>query len=275
MINGYPDQTSVFPGSTITFHVSTDAPQFRIETYRQGEDLALLLVSDWLAGVNAPDHDADEDWGVDSTRNDQLRSAWPNYDLEIPADWRSGVFIAMFVEGDGSGNERGNTPPLDRTSADARSGKGLFVVRDAAPGVNARILYKLPLFTYQAYNFAGGWSLYQSAPVSMRRPGGGTGGNPWDFLSGFFNPGNPDVPLQTFAQWDAPFIAWLERGGYVVDYVTDLDLHFEDGLLTPYSLILSVGLERRNARPSRRLCCLRRKFRLLQRQYLLVARQLR
>jgi hypothetical protein len=86
MINGYPDQTSVFPGSTITFHVSTDAPQFRIETYRQGEDLALLLVSDWLAGVNAPDHDADEDWGVDSTRNDQLRSAWPNYDLEIPAD---------------------------------------------------------------------------------------------------------------------------------------------------------------------------------------------
>ena len=106
MINGYPDQTSVFPGSTITFHVSTDAPQFRIEIYRQGEDLALLLVSDWLAGVNAPDHDADEDWGVDSTRNDQLRSAWPNYDLEIPADWRSGVFIAMFVEGDGSGNER-------------------------------------------------------------------------------------------------------------------------------------------------------------------------
>lgn len=34
MIEGYPDDASGFPGDKITFHVATDAPQFRIEFYR-------------------------------------------------------------------------------------------------------------------------------------------------------------------------------------------------------------------------------------------------
>jgi hypothetical protein len=43
--------------------------------------------------------------------------------------------------------------------------------------------------------------------------------------------------------WDARAVAWLERGGYRVDYCTDLDLHRDGGrgLLAPYRLLLSFG----------------------------------
>src|SRR5207247_2633147 len=60
-------------------------------------------------------------------------------------------------------------------AADGRSAKALFVVRSATLGKTARILYKVPLFTYQAYNETGAnGSLYSGAPkVTLRRTGGG------------------------------------------------------------------------------------------------------
>jgi hypothetical protein len=75
----------------------------------------------------------------------------------------------------------------------------------------------------------------------VHRPGGGIGGTPWDL--GNFDPFDPTTPRQTFAHWDAPFIAWLERTGYRVDYCTDLDIHGDAGpeLLRGYRLLLSVG----------------------------------
>jgi len=74
--------------------------------------------------------------------------------------------------------------------------------------------------------------------VSLRRPGGGTGGTPWDTFA--IDPFDP-TPRQTFVHWDAPLIAWLEANGYRVDYCTDLDLHEEDGLLRGYRLLVSAG----------------------------------
>ncbi len=104
-----------------------------------------------------------------------------------------------------------------------------------------RILYKLPLFTYAAYNNEGGGSLYTGPGdrVTLHRPGGGAGGEPCDA-------GTPDAydlssPRQTFAHWDAPFVRWLAWNGYCVDYCTDLDLHDGSCSLESYRLLLSVG----------------------------------
>ena len=36
---------------------------------------------------------------------------------------------------------------------------------------------------------------------------------------------DPSSPRQTFAHWDAPFIAWMEENRIEGDYCTDLDLH--------------------------------------------------
>jgi hypothetical protein len=152
----------------------------------------------------------------------------------------------MLVEIDADGAERAP----DRTTADGGEAKALFVVRSACPGARARILYKLSTYTFHAYNGTGYGSLYAEAlwsrrqprpgfKVTTRRPGGGTGGE--------VEPGDPiDAHLpasrrQTFAHWDAPFVAWLEGEGYSFDYCTDHDLHREPDLLAPYSLLLSVG----------------------------------
>jgi len=253
MIQGFPFRPSVFPGDTLTLHVSTDAPQFRVDIYRQGATLKRVLCSCWFdsRGIDFPEHATDQDWCEDDVGEDGLRPGWPAFRVTIPKDFLSGVYIAMFVEGDGSGTMRGNTPALDFTTSDARFGKALFVVRSPAPGRVAPILYKLPLFTYHAYNAVGGWCLYtpqRSEPkgheneptfVSLRRPGGGTGGHPWDDWN--YDPADRSSSRQVFAHWDAPFIAWLEQRGYVIDYATDLDLHADPDLLKPYSLVLSVG----------------------------------
>jgi hypothetical protein len=242
MIQGYPDPPSVFPGDTLTLHVSTDAPQFRVDFYRQGATLVFKLSSDWYTGQFAADHDWEQDWNVDGIRRDGVAVAgWQGYPLHIPDDWSSGAYIGMFIEGDGDGHPQGQLP--DPSTPDARAGKALFMVKNSLPGTGASILYKIPFFTYHAYNKEGGNSLYQAAPVSIHRPGGGTGGTPWDIWN--FDPFDKTTnsPRQTFAHWDARCIAWLEQNGYRVDFCTDLDVHNDTNLdlLSPYALLLSVG----------------------------------
>ena len=56
MIQGYSDQQSVIPGETLTLHVSTDAPQFRVDFYRQGQTLVFKQSSGWLTGQHLPSH---------------------------------------------------------------------------------------------------------------------------------------------------------------------------------------------------------------------------
>jgi hypothetical protein len=266
MIQGYPDDASAFPGDTITFHVATDAPQFRIDFYRQGATLQSTGVStSWLKGSPGDPHDPDQDWGEQVTREDDaMVPGWQGFPFTIP-DWDSGVYIAMFVEGDGNDNPNLNqNPPLVTTTPDARSGKALFVVKNQSPGVASQVLYKVPLFTYQMYNLttytsidnqthagsgyvhAIGQMVSSDGTVSLHRPGGGTGGTPWDVI--YFSPPNND-PLdvgslrQTFVHWDAKMISWLEGNGFRIDYCTDMDAHRDDdlSLLSPYALVLSVG----------------------------------
>lgn len=243
MIQGYPDYPSVFPGETIHLHVSTDAPQFRIDIYRQGVILDYLASTNNLAGFFAEDHDHDQDWGIDAVRRDgTLVAAWPAYEFKVPGNFKSGVYIAMFVELDGMGNPNPlQNPPLDYTKADARTGKALFVIKNPAPGVESQLLYKLPYFTYQSYNFQGGGSIYQSVDINLLRPGGGTGGTPWDTFN--YDILDIDTPRNVFQHWDAKFISWLEYVGFRVDYCTDWDVHQNDGLslLSNYALMLSVG----------------------------------
>ena len=82
--------------------------------------------------------------------------------------------------------------------------------------------------------------LQPDTEVTVRRPGGGTAGTPWD---GSIDPNDPDTPRQTYAHWDAWFVSWLEESGYRVDFCTDLDIHNPDApaLLGCYRVMLSVG----------------------------------
>ena len=235
MIRAYPRKASVRPGETLTLHVSTDHPAFKVAFFRQGAELAPMgdLGIGELSGYAVPSGPPDEDWG------------WPGYEFRVPDEWSSGIYIAMLAE---VGPE-GEVWP-DASTADATEAKALFCVRSRSASASTSILYKVSLATFHAYNAAGYGSLYAEAQwsrehprpgfkVTTRRPGGGTGGRvmPGD------SPDYYDVSSrrQTFAHWDAPFIRWLESEGYVLDYCTDFDLHADPGLLSPYNLLLSVG----------------------------------
>jgi hypothetical protein len=231
MIRGYVDQPSPYPGGSLTLRVSTDAPEFRVEFYRCGDGLVRCGGSGWLPGEDVPPRLPFQDW------------AWPACPFDVPVGWRSGVYVAVLVEGDGAGRDRADP---DRTTADAREAKALFVVRAARSGPSAPMLYKIPLLTYHAYNRSGGWCLYNrpengTAPtgVGLHRPGGGTGATPYDVTN--LDPFDL-TPRQTFVHWDGRFVRWLERAGYAADYCTDVDLHRDGGdLLAPYRLLVSVG----------------------------------
>jgi hypothetical protein len=137
----------------------------------------------------------------------------------------------------------------------------MFVVRPPASAPRRPLLYKVPLFTYHAYNLVaaevydptsqqGNWCLYnmpqpREVPcrfpesVNVHRPGGGAGGAPYDTFN--FDPLDL-TPRQTFGHWDARMVRWLEREGYTLDYCTDFDLHAEGrSLLRPYRLLVSAG----------------------------------
>lgn len=232
-VDGYPARPSVRAGDTLRLHISTRADHFHADFFRCG------AVPRHMGRTDGPGHHApagrhDRDWN------------WPAHDFTVPAHWPSGVYIALLRPG--SARTSAPPPPHDVQALDARHSRLLFVVRP--PGdTRARLLYKVPILTYHAYNQSGGGSLYNSPPtegrtprptiatVTLRRPGGGIGGP----VKGHPDAHDPRTPRQTFAHWDAPFIAWLESNGFATDYCTDLDLHDDAQLTDGYRLLLSAG----------------------------------
>lgn len=224
-VSGYPAWASVVAGESLRLHVSTRASKFRADFYRFGNQIRYAGSCDW-PGVYAPEGAFDQDW------------QWPGYDFAVPSDWEPGVYIAVL----GTDASR----PILRMpgeTLDARSQRLLFVVRPTS--ARHGLLFKLPLSTYHAYNQAGGGSLYGACDraalaavptVSFRRPGGGVGGP----VKGAPDHYDLASPRQTFAHWDAKFLAWLEGEGIGYDVCTDLDL--DQGLaLDGYRLLVSAG----------------------------------
>jgi hypothetical protein len=230
VIYGYPARAGVAPGERLVLHVATDAPRFRVIFYRWGDGLLRVHETTWLAGKWASPRSAAEDW------------QWPSYEFPIPPDWPSAVYIAHLDE---SGH---GSIDLAMTSAAV-----LFVVRGNG---HSKLLYKIPLATYHAYNFTGDGCFYVNPPrsenppgakLSLQRPGGGIGGEIWGALDHY----DMSSPRQTFAHWDARFIRWLLRNGLSPEFCTDLDLHEESDLCNRYRLLLSVGHDEYWTEPTR------------------------
>jgi hypothetical protein len=222
MVRGYPGRAAVFPGETLWLHAGGAASTLvRACFFRWGKSWEFRGESQpWVAPL-VPEGCSRRAWG------------WPANPFPVPPDWPSGPYLAVFVAA-------GDSVP-DPQDARHRSHVAFFVVKRSPSCDPAAILYKLPLFTYCAYNQEGGGSLYTGPRdcVTLHRPGNGAGGDPCDIAT-------PDVydlssPRQTFAHWDAPFIRWLESNGDAVDYCTDLDIHEGACHLESYRLLLSVG----------------------------------
>jgi hypothetical protein len=233
VIFAYPGRPTVTAGEELALHVGTTARWFRVSIYRLGARHQWQLTTGWLPGSYHRLGTPWEDW------------EWPAVTLSVPEAWAAGVYLAALDESAAAAPGASEPPAVpDLARGD---GLALFVVRRSrasggGPG-GAGILYKLPLFTWQAYNELGDppGCLYTGFKVTLRRPGGGAGGVTWDGrIADFYDRSSP---RQTFAHWDLPAIAWLERQGYgdALDYCTDLDLHQDAALLGRCRLLLSCG----------------------------------
>jgi len=235
----------VSPGDTLRLHISTRAHRFRADFIRCGARPRHMGGFEG-PGRYAPAGRHDRDWD------------WPAHEFTVPAHWPSGAYIAL-LRPDPPAAPEPPEPGDGAESLDARHSRLLFVVT-APRETRARLLYKVPILTYHAYNRSGGGSLYGSprtddptsrpdvATVTLRRPGGGIGGP----VKGHPDAHDPRTPRQTFAHWDAPFIAWLEGNGFTADYCTDVDLHEDPQLTDGYRLLLSAGHDEYWSAPTRR-----------------------
>jgi hypothetical protein len=239
MTRCYAWPVTVSAGADLQLHVSTPWPAFGIRLFRVGATIEEVAASDQVyPGQDLPFGRPDAAWG------------WPRYSITLDAALTDGIYVAVPVPAgpdDSRGPVAADQHLLTRTDA------CLFVLSRqpaASPG-QRQILFKLPTATYSAYNQLGGVSLYAGANwvrdwsaegyvVSLQRPGnGGIGGQ---VMLG----DAPDLYARTsrrqvFAHWDAPFLAWLESHGYDLRYCTDYDLHEDDSLLAPDTLIVSGG----------------------------------
>ncbi|MEA2687827.1 MAG: hypothetical protein QOD51_434 [Candidatus Eremiobacteraeota bacterium] len=230
MLRAFPREPAVDAGGRLVLHVATDAPRYSVRIERWSDGPQIVHEAGPFAGENVPAGEPGVPWD------------WPSIELTLPRELAPGAYVARFIVEGGSG---GRGAPRDDTP-DARWGTALFVVRAPSP---ARVLVNLPLFTYHAYNGAHvrgapggdeGACLYSGQrSVTLRRPGGGTGGHPWDEANIDFY--DRTSPRQTFAHWDLYALAWFAREGIAVDVCTDLDLHRGDADLARYALLCSFG----------------------------------
>lgn len=138
-------------------------------------------------------------------RNDVVDG--PHWTLDVPMDWTSSLYRAVFTPGAGPDSE------------------AWFVVRTIRP--ESAILLSVPFATWQAYNRSGvpGEGLYwtedprRASRVSFDRPGGGP-------------------PPE---RWEDGLMRWLRAERITVDYCSNLDLHLRPGLLSGYRLLVVNG----------------------------------
>ncbi|MDP4251923.1 MAG: DUF4082 domain-containing protein [Bacteroidota bacterium] len=223
-IMGFSTDISVNKGSTIHFkiNVSTGADMgFGIKIYRLGYygGNGARLVADLGTGFTGVTQNAcavDNVTGLTDCGNWVENASWV-----VPAGAVSGLYIAK----------------LTRSAAGGGGSNHIaFIVRDDAS--TSALLFKTSDATWQAYNGYGGNSLYvgpglannHGAKVSYNRPfitrdGTGGGGVMEDWL---FNS-------------EYPMIRFLERNGYDMSYITDVDVVRSPGLLTNHKVFMSVG----------------------------------
>ncbi|HZU04522.1 MAG TPA: N,N-dimethylformamidase beta subunit family domain-containing protein [Chloroflexota bacterium] len=215
LISGYADRVSVAPGGTIRFYISTTAAYVDLVVLRMGwyggEGGRTMHTAYALPGIAQPVPTPEPETGL-------VAANWqPSYTLDIPPDWPSGVYLVRLLAYDA---------PLANEPLDV--GYILFVVRDDRQV--ADIVYKVAVNTYQAYNNWGGKSLYTFNSV----------GPPATKVS-FDRPYSQWAGAGHFFDWDFPMIRWLEREGYNVTYITDVDAHEGTSYMTGRRVLLSVG----------------------------------
>jgi hypothetical protein len=221
-VEGYCSRTSVRPGQTIDFFVSTaPASPFLIDLYRigyyQGQGGRHLQRLGPFPGK------PQEVPAVGALRLRECR--WePSVRFSVPMDWPSGIYVGKLT--------------AEREGIESYL---IFVVRDDRP---ADFMIQTSDTTWQAYNeWPGQYSMYyhdsrkgqmgyhgSETAVSYNRP----------YQQFRFN-GPFAAGTGNFFTLEVPLVHWMEAAGYDVTYVSSLDTHGDPAGLDRVRGFLSVA----------------------------------
>ncbi len=209
-VSGYAGRTSINKGDSLDLYISSTSSQVSLTAYRLG----------WYDGKGArqmsqPVTISATQQSVPSPNSNTglLDLNWrKSYSLHTGPDWVTGSYLIK-LKANGSGKQA-YIP---------------FTLRD--DNRPADIAFQHSVTTWQAYNNFGGKSIYshnstngnQANIVSFNRP----------YVDGF---GSGEL-----LKWEYQMIRWLEKEGYDVTYVTNIDTHQSANQLRIHKSFLSVG----------------------------------
>lgn len=224
-IQAYAGATSVLPGEKLSFYVSTQKANtpYSIDIYRLG----------WYGGsggrlMSSQPNQIARTQGYYDPNTHRLKGCIPcfvdpktglveanwqlSYMLTVPSDWITGVYLAKFTE---------------------NNGMQTYVPFDVRGNFNSRYMAVTPDTTYAAYNDWGGYSLYRAfdktyglvrgVKVSFDRP---------------FNQGDGASQVLIY---EADAIHWMERQGYDLSYLSNVDLQENPAQLLNHRAYLSLS----------------------------------
>jgi N,N-dimethylformamidase beta subunit-like, C-terminal/Bacterial Ig domain/Bacterial cadherin-like domain len=240
-IDGYTNKTSIAPGESLGFSVSTSpSANYRIRIFRlgwyngAGARLIGCLGSSFQAaptctttstGSARTTPNPNAQTGLIDASNNPAGGSWPvtnTLSAANTAGWTTGTYVAEYTLT--SGGQAG----FARYSP--------FVVRSNAPLTSASsILVVVPFNTYLAYNIWGGTSAYENTTSQ----------------SGPFPPSvhdhayklsfNRPFHRREWRFWDINLLRFLEKEGYDVSYVSDTDVDANPNILQQHRAVIVSG----------------------------------
>lgn len=222
-IEGYCNANSVRAGETLQIMVSANpASDFKLEIFRTGyyggTGARLMKTFESLKAFTQ----ADPSVGENHARECQWE---PTVELEIPESWPSGVYLGKMTA------QKSGTQSYV-----------IFIIRDDRP---CDFLFQCSDLTWSAYNrWPMDYSIYTehdngtsigvpSGTVSFERPYG-LFTHPVNRLKNSGGSGE-------YLPWEFPLAYWMEKQGYDVSYISNVDTHSDPKGLLRAKGFLSVG----------------------------------
>jgi hypothetical protein len=220
-IEGYCSHTSIRAGETLAIQVSTNPPSpFVLDLYRLGyyggKGGRHVLRLGPFKGKTQPDPEI----GTERLRACRWETATK---LTIPKDWPSGVYLGKLT-----------------AEKDKLQSYIIFIVRDTRI---CDFLFQCSDTTWNAYNrWPSQWSMYDDGKKEWYcGPGVRVS---WDRPYGKYCQ-IVDAPLSQgsgeFLLWEFPLAFWIEKEGYDVSYISNVDTHADASGLLRCKGWLSVG----------------------------------
>ena len=216
-ISGFASLAYAQPGQKITLYVSTTGRTFRVQAYRmgyyQGRGARLIWTSAQVKGKDQPG------CPVTSGINMVACDNWsPSLTFDVTAAFVQGDYLIKLV---GPGNRQSYVP---------------LTIWD--PASTAAYVIKNDVFTWQAWNFYGGYDYYQ-----------GLGGCPSGVypvcnrarVVSYDRPYAAEDGSGNFLGLEYPLVKWAEQHGLDVTYATDLTVQEHPGYLLKHKVLLSLG----------------------------------